>query len=96
MSNSDLYNDLPTRLDTVVGNCCGVHYLHQKDFWTMVKRMVTEYGEVVAQSSTPYQYVLDTYGIKLSTDDVGNYLLTYEIVDEQKYLFGVLKHGGNC
>ena len=64
------------------------------DYWELLKKIRKEYMETttVFDAYDFEDYVTNTYGFKMNTLD-GNITDKFEIVDEKKYVFFLLKFG---
>ena len=76
------YKNLHQRLDTLVGGVA--------DFWSRLE-LVRQHKKAENIPGPFIPYLEMEYGIKLTTDDHGMLVPTYEIVDEQKYVVFLLK-----
>lgn len=87
----EYYSSAEARLDTIAGPG------HQA-YWIMIKSAYQEYRNLVSyepgEAVLPgfKDYMRDTYGLRMNSDEDGNVLPTYTILDEQKYLIFLLKH----
>ena len=88
MSRDEYYQDSASRLDTIIGGDTQ-HFLR-------LQRVKNEYDELaravpIGQGFlTFYDYVKEYYGVKLQFDG-DNVSLSYQVIDEKKYLMFVLK-----
>lgn len=80
-------------LDDSIVNANEEGVLYVRDIRHKLHRAVAQAAEANSGLlSDVRDYMLDTYGVKLAIAEDGvNYLPTYEIADEQKYLFFMIK-----
>ena len=78
-----------------------VVYNNKYDYWTLLHSLRIEYDKqytghyeptVSGYSDSYDKYVLEKYGIKMYIHNDGKIDGTYEIVDEGKYAWCILKH----
>jgi hypothetical protein len=80
----EYYNSLESRINTLAGG---------NKFWKDLRSAHLEHCN--SSSSISFKkYMRDMYGIDLILDHDSNILSTLSVIDEQKYLIFLLKHGG--
>lgn len=85
--SKDLYNTQAARLDTIIGD--------SKTIWMQIVSAKREFDLLqIYQQTDFYNWLQDTYGVKLWLTPDGEMSLENEILDEQKYLIFMLKHSG--
>lgn len=85
MSKDEYYNSPNARLDTVLGD--------HKKFFELLQRIRPEYRGADASVPGFPDWLLETYGIQLVLNSDGRITSEYNIVDHDKYLICMLKHG---
>ncbi len=84
---NDLYKNLPERINTILGEDKHLHRL--KQLADARNAYVKEIG-LTYKDSVPAKkfgdWLLERWGIRLTTSDVMGGLSGYEVVDEQKFL----------
>ena len=85
--SKDLYNTHAARLDTIIGA--------SKSIWVQIVSAKKEFDLLqIYKEIDFYTWLQNTYGVKLTLTPAGEMRLENEILDEQKYLFFMLKHSG--
>ena len=85
--NDDLYSTRARRLDTIIGD--------SKTIWMQIVSAKKEFDLLQLYKQTDfYNWLQNTYGVKLQLTPDGEMSLENIILDEQKYLVFMLKHCG--
>lgn len=86
-SNNNLYKDQAERINTILGEDSHLHRLKQLADArnAYVKEIGLTYKDSVPAAKFG-DWLLERWGIKLTTSDVMGGLSGYEVVDEQKFL----------
>lgn len=85
--NDDFYKDLPSRIDTILGED---HNLHRLKQLTDARNVFIEEFRLNSQEHTPIQkfgeWLQERWGIELIVDSESGGLAGFNVADEQKYL----------
>ena len=85
--SDDYYSSHAKRLDTIIGD--------SKIIWMQIVSAKKEFDLLQLYKETDfYNWLQNTYGVKLQLTPDGEMSLENEILDEQKYLVFMLKHSG--
>lgn len=85
--SKDLYSTQAKRLDTIIGD--------SKTIWLQIVSAKREFDLLELYKETDfYNWLQNTYGVKLQLTPEGEMSLENEILDEHKYLVFMLKHSG--
>jgi hypothetical protein len=84
----EYYSSKAARLDTVIGD--------NKRVWLQILSARKEWGGNIKSSGSDfYNWLEETYGLRLNLTPSGEWTLINDIVDHDKYLIFLLKHGGS-
>lgn len=83
----EYYESQAARLDTIIGD--------SKTIWMQIVSAKKEFDMLQIYNQIDfYNWLQETYGVKLHLTPDGEMSLQNEVLDQQKYLVFVLKHGG--
>jgi hypothetical protein len=85
--SDDYYSSHAKRLDTIIGD--------SKTIWMQIVSAKKEFDLLQLYKETDfYNWLQNTYGVKLQLTPDGEMSLENEVLNEQKYLIFMLKHSG--
>lgn len=92
MADSNLYSSSDSTLNTVASP-------FNYNYFRLLRKANSEWIQLMKQMpgrETAFSdWMCNEYGVRINKDEAGNYTSRYDIVNENKYLMLVLKHGGN-